>query len=81
MLGIVFQIICALAGGSAIILVGYKKQSIYRWGYLLGCLNVPMWVAVEIYYCQWYLLPVNILYIIGWLTGFKNYWRKSKRKL
>jgi len=50
MLGVVLQVVCATMGAAAIILVGCKKHSVYRLGYLLGCLNAPMWIAVEVYY-------------------------------
>ena len=66
-------------GAGAIMLVGSKTHSVYRLGYLLGCLNAPMWIAVEIYYAQWFLLPINIFYIWAWIRGLQNNW-KVKRK-
>jgi len=75
MLGIILQIVCAVMGAAAIILVGCKKHSVCRLGYLLGCLNAPMWIAVELYYQQYFLLPVNIFYIAGWCYGLKNHWK------
>jgi len=75
MLGILLQLVCAILGATAVILVGCKKHSFYRWGYLIGIINTPMWVAVEIFYCQWLLLPINIFYFIGWVQGFKNHWK------
>jgi len=65
MLGIILQIVCAVMGAAAIILVGCKKHSVCRLGYLLGCLNAPMWIAVA----------VNIFYIAGWCYGLKNHWK------
>jgi len=75
MTGILLQIICAMMGGSAIVLVGCKRHSIYRWGYVIGCLNAPVWIFLEIWYAQYFLLPINILYVTGWLIGLKNHWR------
>lgn len=75
----ILQIICATIGSAAIILVGCKKHSTYRWGYVLGIINVPMWVLVEIWAAQWPLLPVNVLYLYGWCVGLHNHWKgKSK---
>lgn len=79
MIGVIFQIVCALMGSGAIILVGCKRHSVYRLGYLLGCLNAPMWIAVELYYQQYFLLPVNIFYIAGWLIGLKNNWKGDSK--
>lgn len=79
MMGIILQIICAILGASAVILVGCKRHSLYRWGYLVGIINSPVWVFVEIYYEQWYLLLINIFYCYGWVQGFRNHWKgKSK---
>lgn len=78
MIGIVSQIICAILGASAVVLVGCKKHSLYRWGYLIGIINVPMWVLVEILCDQWPLVPVNILYLYGWIAGFRNNWKGNK---
>ena len=79
MLGVISQIICAILGASAVILVGCKRHSFYRWGYLIGIINAPMWILVEIYYEQYYILFVNIFYIFGWIQGFCNKWKgKSK---
>lgn len=73
-IGIILQIVCSIMGAGAIILVGSNDHSVYRLGYLLGCLNAPVWIAVEIYYQQYYLLPVNIAYIWGWIIGLLNHW-------
>ena len=75
MLGIFLQIICASLGATAVILVGCKRHCLYKWGYLVGIMNTPMWIAVEIYYAQWFLLPINIFYIWGWIQGYKNNWK------
>lgn len=77
MIEIILQIVCAVLGASAVILVGCKRHSIYRWGYVLGIINVPMWILVEIWATQWPLLPVNVLYLYGWIQGFRNHWKKK----
>ena len=79
MIGIMSQIICAILGASAVILVGCKKHSLYRWGYLIGIINTPMWVFVEVWYGQWFLLPINILYLYGWIAGFRNNWKGDSK--
>ena len=79
MIGIILQIVCAIMGASAIVLVGCKRHFIYRWGFLIGLLNAPIWILVEIYYQQYFLLPVNIFYIVGWWYGLKNHWKGNSK--
>ena len=75
MIGILLQIVCASFGATAVVLIGCKRHCLYKWGYLIGCLNAPMWIVVEIYYEQWFLLPINLFYVIGWIIGLKNNWK------
>jgi len=75
MIETILQIICAILGASAIVLVGCKRHCLYRWGYLIGIINVPMWILVEILSEQWPLLPVNLLYFYGWIQGLRNHWK------
>ena len=77
MIGIILQIVCAIFGASAVMLIGSKKHHIYRWGFLIGLLNCPIWIFVEIWYAQWFILPVNIFYFAGWYIGCKNKWKEN----
>lgn len=77
MIGYAIQTLVALVGGLAILLRSfngrYKAAS-----YIVGLLSVPCWVAAEFWYEQWILLPINILYAIGWWRSYKEY--KIKRR-
>jgi len=73
-MGIFLQILTALIGGLAIF---FRAKSKYKHlGYILGMLSCPCWVVLEIYYSQWYVLPINALYILGWVNGYLE-WRKK----
>jgi len=78
MIGALLQISTAILGSAAVIVVAQKKPW-FKWGFLLGTLATPCWVALELYYHQYWLLPTNILYAYGWWVGLRNHlWRRKK---
>lgn len=74
MMGIILQLIVATVGGLAIAVRGFKKYKLL--GCIIGLVSCPCWIALEIYYEQWYVLPVNVLYIIGWWKSFKEHYNE-----
>lgn len=76
MTGIIIQIITSVTGGLGIFLRAIP--SLKGLGLIFGCISCPCWVLTEIYYKQWYILPINILYIWGWYKSTINYLLKGK---
>lgn len=76
MTGIILQLIVATVGGLAIAIRSMKRHKLL--GCIIGLLSCPCWVALEIYYKQWYVLPVNILYFYGWWYSFKEHYNERR---
>lgn len=75
--GILTQIVAGIIGASAVWMVG-RKKSWYRWGYIVGIISQFTWLAMYLYYEQYYILPVLLIYGYAWGTGFINHWIKSR---
>ena len=74
-MGHILQIITAILGGSAIFLRSFNRFK--GVSYIIGILSCPCWIATEVYYGQWLLLPVNLLYIYGWVRSYRD-WRRNE---
>lgn len=78
MVGNLLQILTASIGGLAIFLrsiEGHKKLA-----YVLGILSCPCWILTEIYYKQYILLPINALYLYGWISAYLQYRRDNEKR-
>lgn len=69
MFGITLQILTAVIGGTAIYLRAKPKYKLISC--TLGLMSTPLWAVVYIYYHQWFLLPISILYLISWAENYK----------
>jgi len=70
-------------GASAIWVVG-RKESWSRWGYILGLMGQPFWIAAALQSDQYGILIMTVFYTYAWGQGIWNHWlnpRKKKRGL
>jgi len=71
-MGLLLQILTVIASlGTAWFL---SKKGLERWGYLIGFCALPLWVAMELFYQQWFYLILNPIYFIIWFRGLKAHW-------
>jgi len=72
------QLVAVIVGTAAIVLRA-EEGTLKKWGYYLGIISVPCWTILEIYYRQWIILPLNILYFWGWFKAYLK-WRDNNGK-
>lgn len=77
MIGESLQFVTALFGGAAIFLRSFERTK--RLGYIVGITSSFLWPVLEAYYHLWLVLPVNVLYLYGWIRSYKI-WRKNGNK-
>ena len=73
-MGEFLQLATAIIGGAAIFFRSFEKTK--HLGYIIGIASSFFWPALEIYYHLWLVLPVNILYLYGWIRSYKI-WRNK----
>ena len=68
------QIAVFVFGVGAVLVVGMRRPSIRRWGYVLGLCSQPFWYYTFIAHEQYILVLCAIAYTVSWAVGFRNYW-------
>ena len=69
------QIGITIFGVSAIILVARKN----KWGFVLGLLSEPFWLATSFLNKQWGVFLLSIVYVSSWAFGIYNWFYKGKK--
>jgi nicotinamide riboside transporter PnuC len=75
MLDAIAQIGITIFGVLAIILVAKKN----KWGFVLGLISQPFWVATSIINKQWGVLLLSIVYVGSWSYGIYEWFFKNKK--
>lgn len=64
-------ILSAIAGG----LVAQKRDSIRRWGYIVGLASEPFWFWASISTEQWGVFGGCVVWTVIWGLGVWNHWK------
>jgi hypothetical protein len=71
------QTAAAVMGGAAMWMTGRPEQW-SRWGFMVGLLAQPFWIATFVHNHQWPLLVMDAWYTYSWAQGvYYKLWRKS----
>lgn len=73
-LGIFLQISVTVIGASAVFMVGRKKRW-YKYGYVVGMCSQILWLALFLYYQQYFMLPQILLYGSSWYLGYRSHFK------
>ncbi|MDD5062639.1 MAG: hypothetical protein PHN44_10220 [Candidatus Marinimicrobia bacterium] len=72
------QLIIAVLGIPAIVLVGKGEDRLRKWGYLVGLAGQPLWIWGTWLTRQWGILILAMIYIFVWGQGVWHYWVAPK---
>lgn len=64
----ILDILLALLGGSAILLVS-REDKWQKYGYVLGLLTQPIWFYISIKHEEWGMFVLNLWYTFAWIKG------------
>ena len=70
----VAQIGITIFGISAIVLVARKN----KWGFVLGLVSQPFWLATSFIIKQWGVFFLSVVYIFSWAYGVYEWFYKKK---
>jgi hypothetical protein len=70
------QIIIALTGIFAILLMQDKRESVRKWAPVVGLLGQPFWLWATWHASMDGMFFVSVLYTLVWLKGLLNHWKK-----
>jgi hypothetical protein len=72
-LGVVLQILTTVASLVTGALLASRRWR--RYAYLVGLCSLPLWIALEWWYAQWFYLALNPVYFITWGVGLYRNWK------
>ena len=67
-----------LFGCTAVLIVGRKRESVRRWGYILGLIGQPFWAHMAWRTESWGVAVLVLWYTYSWGQGCWNHWRKAE---